>query len=155
MQWVNRETPNMWNVLLDDDRTVWRQTRHQLSQHGDQKNKQIKKREMVAGGDLNSWAGWAVPTWVSERYAGDGAQIDALSVRCPVQLGFEKSRKEGRVTERSRGTSSHTGKKPTEVKSEESGWRQAHTHVETKAFDGKKKSNEDKLAEMLLPERVQ
>lgn len=38
---------------------------------------------------------WAVPTWVSKRYAGDGAQIDALSIRCPMQLGF-KRKQEGR-----------------------------------------------------------
>lgn len=37
---------------------------------------------------------WVAPTWVSKRYAGDGAQIDALSIRCPMQLVFEKSREE-------------------------------------------------------------
>lgn len=60
-----------------------------------------------AGGEL-SGEEWVVPTWVSKRYAGDGAQIDALSICCPMQLGFEKSRKEGRVTEQLHGTSSHT-----------------------------------------------
>lgn len=70
-----------------------------------------RKEKCGAGGGSERHGEWAGPTWVSERYAGDGAQIDALSVCCPVQLGFEKSRKEGRVTERSHGTSSHREKK--------------------------------------------
>lgn len=73
----------------------------------------------------------------------------------PCSLGLKRAgKKAGSLS--GRVERAHTReKKPTAVKSEESGWRQAHTHVETKAFDGKKKSNEDKLAEMLLPERVQ
>lgn len=56
-----------------------------------------------------------------------------------MQLGFEKSRKEGRVTERSHGTSSHREKKnitherPTEVKSDGSSYTQEHTHIKTQA----------------------
>lgn len=45
------------------------------------------------GGGSEWW--WTVPTWVSKRYAGDGAQIDALSVRCPMQLGLKRAGRKG------------------------------------------------------------
>lgn len=103
-----------------------------------------KKEKCGAGGGSERHGEWAGPTWVSERYAGDGAQIDALSVCCPVQLGFEKSRKEGRVTERSHGTSSHRGKKMYHTWKAYGGqirWKQlqtrAHAHQNTSWWDGK------------------
>lgn len=52
-------------------------------------------------GDQRGLSGeeWVVPTWVSKRYAGDGAQIDALSIRCPMQLGLKRAgRKEGSLS---------------------------------------------------------
>lgn len=38
------------------------------------------------------------PTWVSEGNAGDWAEIDALSIGCPMQLGLKRARVTGIAT---------------------------------------------------------
>lgn len=82
------ESSQMWNeVFQDDNQAILTNTKRIGGKKGEVGQRGLSGKE------------WAVPTWVSKRYAGDGAQIDALSIRCPMQLGFEKSRKEVRVTE--------------------------------------------------------
>lgn len=52
--------------------------------------------------------GRAVPTWVAERNAGDGAQIDALSIRCPMQLGFKRKQEGGIIEQLQQHPHTHT-----------------------------------------------
>jgi len=79
-----------------------------------------KQSDMVGGR-----GGGVIPTWVSKRDAGDGAQIDALSIRCPMQLWVWKER-EGRkghwaVAEDNAHTHTHTD-------------TQTHTHTWTHTY---------------------
>lgn len=60
-------------------------------QHGTESRRWEKSEH-----DRDAWCHDTFPaerhTWISKRYAGDGAEIDAFPIGCPMQLGLKRGR---------------------------------------------------------------
>lgn len=60
-------------------------------QHGTKSTWWVKREH-----DRHSWCHDRIPaerpTWISKRYTGDGAEIDAFPICCPMQLGLKRGR---------------------------------------------------------------